>query len=1027
MIRVAVAGAAGRMGETVCAAVEGAEDMELTGRADPLLGIELDEVLDDAEVLVDFTRPDTALANALSCLRAGVHVGHRHDRLRPAPLLEARPRAGAGPRQRAVAPNFAIGAVLMMRFAAEAARHMQKAEIIELHHDAKLDAPSGTAALTAELMAEAERRRAAADPLRAPARPRRPPGGASSATSGRRSRSATTRSAASRSCRACCSRCGACGELPEQPLVVGLENAAAFPPAAARAREILQRDERPRHDPDGDRHARSTSELRVNEEAFVALMRHLAENGSDGFVVAGTTGEASTMTDEEQLRPDRAGRRRAPARARRSSPARAPTTRARPSHLTERATELGVDAMLSVTPYYNTPSRAGPAAPLRSRRAATDKPMLLYNIPGRTGTNMPPDLLAELAQIERIDGVKQANADELQPIDGLDAVRRRRRDVRAHARHGRRGRDLSSPATSSATRCGGWSTSPSSRAEIDASLRDVYATLFLTSSPTCTKAALNMLGLDAGGLRLPLVEATEEESRRCARCSSATACSPSDGSGASARASARPTARELRSRPAARRPRGDRQEHDRRRARRPDRRRRRRPALPHAGDGRHRPRAARLRLPARTRRDIEAIVITHGHEDHLGALPWVLRELGKRTLPPVYGGALTVAMARSKLDEHKLRDVELNEVEPGETIELGPFSLELVHMTHSIPDSSAVALGTELGTVLITGDYKFDQTPVDGPPADVSRLAELGREGVLLLCGDSTNVDRAGFSPSESVVGPHLEEVFARCEGRIVVTSFASNIHRVQQVVDAAARARPQGRAGRALDAQERRHRAQPRPHRGARGLLVGPREIGDFPDERVVIISTGSQGEPLSALRRMAYRDHPQVELREGDTVVFSATPIPGNERAVNETIDRLYHIGCDVITPRDAPVHASGHGYAEEVKLMLNLVKPRYVMPFHGDFKRLRLHAQLAEAVGIPPRGHLPGRQRAAARDQRARRALRRARAVWHDLRRRRRDRRAWPTSRCATGACSPRTASSSSSSRSPSRTAARSPTPR
>jgi len=349
--------------------------------------------------------------------------------------------------------------------------------------------------------------------------------------------------------------------------------------------------------------------------------------------------------------------------------------------------------------------------------------------------------------------------------------------------------------------------------------------------------------------------------------------------------------------------------------------------------------------------DIEAIVVTHGHEDHLGALPWVLRELDDRFIPPVYGGALTMAMARSKLDEHKLRDIELNDIEPGESLELGPFSLELVHMTHSIPDSSAVALGTDLGTVLITGDYKFDQTPVDGPPADVSRLAELGREGVLLLCGDSTNVDREGFSPSESVVGPKLEEVFARCEGRIVVTSFASNIHRVQQVVDAAhALDRKVALVGRSMRknvgiGRTLGHIEVPD------GLLVGPREIGDFPDERVVIISTGSQGEPLSALRRMAYRDHPQVELKGGDTVVFSATPVPGNERAVNETIDRLYHIGCDVITPSDAPVHASGHGYAEEVKLMLNLAKPRYVMPFHGDFKRLRLHAQLAEAVGIPP----------------------------------------------------------------------------
>jgi len=350
-------------------------------------------------------------------------------------------------------------------------------------------------------------------------------------------------------------------------------------------------------------------------------------------------------------------------------------------------------------------------------------------------------------------------------------------------------------------------------------------------------------------------------------------------------------------------------------------------------------------------REIEAIVVTHGHEDHIGALPWVLRDLGGAALPPVYGGALTMAMARSKLEEHKLREVELNELEAGEVLELGPFTLELIHMTHSIPDSSAVALGTELGAVLITGDYKFDQTPVDGSPADVSRLAELGREGVLLLCGDSTNVDREGFSPSESVVGPHLEEVFARCRGRIVVTSFASNIHRVQQVMDAAyALDRKVALVGRSMRknvgiGRSLGHIEVPE------GLLVGPREIGDFADGRVVILSTGSQGEPLSALRRMAYRDHPQVELKDGDTVVFSATPIPGNERAVNETIDRLYHIGCDVITPRDAPVHASGHGYAEEVKLMLNLVKPRYVMPFHGDFKRLRLHSQLAEAVGVDP----------------------------------------------------------------------------
>ncbi len=357
--------------------------------------------------------------------------------------------------------------------------------------------------------------------------------------------------------------------------------------------------------------------------------------------------------------------------------------------------------------------------------------------------------------------------------------------------------------------------------------------------------------------------------------------------------------------------------------------------------------------------DIEAIVITHGHEDHLGALPWVLRELGQGgvELPPVYAGRLTTAMARSKLDEHRLRDVVLEDLATGDQLTLGPFELELIHMTHSIPDATAVALGTELGTILITGDYKFDQTPVDGDPADVSRLAELGREGVLLLCGDSTNADRAGFSPSERVVGPHLEEVFSRAEGRIVVTSFASNIHRVQQVIDAAeALGRKVALVGRSMRKNVNIGRSLGHIE-VPDGILIQPQEVEDWPDHKVVVISTGSQGEPLSALRRMAHNDHRQIKLHNGDTVVFSATPIPGNERAVNETIDRLYHIGCDVITTRDAPIHASGHGYAEELKLMLNLVKPRYVLPVHGDHKRIHLHAQLADAVGIDPESVFKG----------------------------------------------------------------------
>jgi ribonuclease J len=354
--------------------------------------------------------------------------------------------------------------------------------------------------------------------------------------------------------------------------------------------------------------------------------------------------------------------------------------------------------------------------------------------------------------------------------------------------------------------------------------------------------------------------------------------------------------------------------------------------------------------------DIEAIVLTHGHEDHVGALPYVLREIG---MPPVvYGGLLTVGMVRSKLDEHKLGEAPLQDLPAGETVQAGPFELEMVHLSHSIPDARGVLLGTDLGQVLVTGDYKFDQTPVDGRPADISRLAELGRDGLLLLCGDSTNADRPGIAPSESSVGPALLETFGSCKGRIVVTSFASNIHRVQQVIDAAVKLdRRVALVGRSM-----RKNFNIASNLGIAeapsGLFIQPREIEDFPDEKVIVLSTGSQGEPLSALRRMANNDHRDVELHSGDTVVFSATPVPGNERAVNETIDRIYEIGASVVTAKDAPIHASGHGWQEELKLMLNLTKPRYVMPVHGDFQRLRLHAGLAESVGVDPEDIFQGR---------------------------------------------------------------------
>jgi ribonuclease J len=296
-------------------------------------------------------------------------------------------------------------------------------------------------------------------------------------------------------------------------------------------------------------------------------------------------------------------------------------------------------------------------------------------------------------------------------------------------------------------------------------------------------------------------------------------------------------------------------------------------------------------------------------------------------------------------------------VREGDRLTLGPFDLEFVAVNHSIPDALAVAIRTPAGMVLHTGDFKMDQLPLDNRITDLRAFARLGEEGVDLFLTDSTNAEVPGFTTPEQDIGPVLDRVFHNSQQRIIVACFASHVHRVQQILDAAvAHDRKAAYVGRSMVRNMAIARDLGYLHVPP-DVLVDVKDLAELPPERQVLISTGSQGEPLSALRRMAHGDHPQVDLHDGDTVIFSATSIPGNERAVNETINRIYKLGADVITAADVPVHASGHGYQEELKLMLNLTKPEYVLPVHGDHRRLRLHSELAEAVGIPPKSIFRG----------------------------------------------------------------------
>ena len=348
-------------------------------------------------------------------------------------------------------------------------------------------------------------------------------------------------------------------------------------------------------------------------------------------------------------------------------------------------------------------------------------------------------------------------------------------------------------------------------------------------------------------------------------------------------------------------------------------------------------------------RPVRAIVLTHAHEDHVGGLPYVLREVD---VNEVIGTRLTLALVKSKLDEHGLAAVTaLTEAEPGSaSIELGPFRIELIRMAHSIPDATAVVIETSAGRVLHTGDWKLDHTPVDGLKTDVGALAALGNRGVDLLLGDSTNAERPGMTGSERLVGEAFRQLIPLRTGRIIVASFASNIHRVQQAAEVAiANGRKVAVVGRSMRKNMNLSRSLGYVDLPDE-MIVSPKEAMDLPPGEVLILCTGSQGEPMSALTRIAYGDHQNVEVERGDTVIISAKPVPGNELRVHDSINRLARLGAEVLHQEIAPVHVSGHACSEELRTLLSLVRPRAVMPIHGEYRMLAAHARLAEDAGVP-----------------------------------------------------------------------------
>ncbi|HEY6581661.1 MAG TPA: ribonuclease J [Rubrobacter sp.] len=344
--------------------------------------------------------------------------------------------------------------------------------------------------------------------------------------------------------------------------------------------------------------------------------------------------------------------------------------------------------------------------------------------------------------------------------------------------------------------------------------------------------------------------------------------------------------------------------------------------------------------------ELKGIVLTHGHEDHVGALPYLLREFNV----PVYATKLTLGLVRSKLQEFGIKKGDLREIKAGDRQNLGGYGLEFINVNHSIPDAVAIAIRTNAGLILFSGDFKVDLTPIEGEPIDLGRLAELGKEGVLAYFGDSTNAERPGYVPSEKTVEATFQDVFDKSGGRIIVASFASHIHRVSQVVEAAKRHnRLVGVAGRSMIrnvqiARELGYLDLPT------SMLVEQRDINKVPDTDIAVLMTGSQGEPLAALSRVANGTHRTIEAGPGDTVVIAAHPIPGNERGVSRTINNLMKRGAEVYYSPLQNVHVSGHAAQEEQKLILSLLKPRFLVPMHGEFRMLRHHANTAISLGIP-----------------------------------------------------------------------------